>query len=69
MRGLSALGTDAPPPLRCPVCGCELIDRRARHGLRDYFHFLRGRYPFRCRRCGKEFYLPHRGTRHQSLFN
>jgi hypothetical protein len=50
------------PPLRCPACGCELIDRRARRGLRDYCHFFFGRYPFRCRLCGLEFYLPHRGT-------
>jgi predicted Zn-ribbon and HTH transcriptional regulator len=51
----------APPP-RCPVCASEFIDRRSRHGLRDYFRFLVGRFPFRCRRCGHEFYLPQRGT-------
>ncbi len=52
---------------RCPVCACELIDRLPRQGLGDYFRFLLGRFPFRCRRCGQEFYLPHRGTADQNL--
>lgn len=45
---------------RCPVCACELIDRLPRHGLRAYLRSLLGRFPFRWRRCGQEFYLPQR---------
>jgi len=52
------------PPPRCPACGSEFIKRMARQGLRDYFHFLFGRFPFRCRRCGRVFYLPHRGDQY-----
>jgi DNA-directed RNA polymerase subunit RPC12/RpoP len=65
---------DAPPssgngmklPARCPHCDSELIDRMARYGLGDYIRFLFGRYPFRCRRCGHEFYLPQRTTNDES---
>jgi DNA-directed RNA polymerase subunit RPC12/RpoP len=52
---------------RCPQCASELIDRMARHGFSDYVRFLFGHYPFRCRRCGHEFYLPQRGTGDQSI--
>ena len=60
MSGPPAPENEAPP--RCPVCGCEEIDRIGRRGLRDYFCSIVGLYPFRCQRCGKEFYLSHRGT-------
>ena len=53
------------PPLCCPQCASPLIDRVAREGIRDYFWFLFGRYPFRCRLCGREFYLPHRDIEDQ----
>ena len=55
-----------PPPPRCPACGCEVIDRIARRGLRDYLASILSLYPFLCRRCGHEFYLPHRGTEEES---
>ena len=53
------------PPLCCPQCASPLIDRLAREGIGDYFWFLFGRYPFRCRLCGREFYLPHRDIEDQ----
>lgn len=62
MGAPSAPETAPPPPPRCPACGCELIDRIARGGLRDYLASILSLYPFRCRRCGKEFYLSHRST-------
>lgn len=46
----------------CPYCGSEFIDRRSRHGLIDCLKYLIGRYPFRCRRCHKDFYLRQRRT-------
>jgi hypothetical protein len=67
MSGSSAPETETPPPLRCPACASEFITRIARRGPGDYFRFLVGRYPFRCRRCGQVFYLPHRGSGHQRL--
>ncbi len=61
MTSPPAPANKASPLPRCPVCGCEVIDRIARGGLRDYLASILSLYPFRCRRCGKEFYLSHRG--------
>ena len=66
--GTPLMASPAAPPktARCPRCGCDLIDRMAREGLRDHLNSLFGRYPFRCRRCGLEFHLPQRGTGEQN---
>jgi predicted Zn-ribbon and HTH transcriptional regulator len=61
MTALPASGDGTKMP-RCPHCDSELIDRIARHGLGDYLHFLFGRFPFSCRRCGQEFYLTQRNA-------
>jgi len=61
MPSPSAPENESGPQPRCRVCASEFIDRRSRHGLGDFFHFLFGRFPFRCRRCGHEFYPPQRG--------
>jgi DNA-directed RNA polymerase subunit RPC12/RpoP len=50
-----------PPVLRCPKCTSHLVVRLGRKGLRDSMESMAGRFPFRCRRCRKEFYLLHRG--------
>jgi len=53
MRPATPMASPAPQKTsRCPRCGCDLIDRMARQGLRDRLRSFFGRYPFRCRRCG-----------------
>jgi hypothetical protein len=58
----------AAPSLCCRVCASAWVVRLGREGLRDYVHSIAGRYPFRCRRCAHQFYLPHRGSRDEAGF-
>lgn len=41
---------------KCPGCGADKVGRSRRTGV-DYLLYAFGRRPFRCRSCGKRFYI------------
>jgi hypothetical protein len=49
----SAIGID----VRCPYCFSVQCHRSMRHGGRDFFRRMVGRFPWRCNGCRKRFYL------------
>ena len=49
----SALGID----VSCPYCFSVQCHRSMRHGGRDFFRRMVGRFPWRCNGCRKRFYL------------
>ncbi len=44
----------------CPGCRSKLLRRRKRRTLGMFLDSLRGRWPYRCGDCGKEFVLEER---------
>ena len=43
--------------MSCPHCYSVKCHRSLRHGGRDFLSLLLGRFPWRCERCRKRFYL------------
>jgi len=52
----SAIGVD----VRCPYCSSADCRRSERHGGRDILRRLIGRFPWRCNKCRKRFYMRRR---------
>ena len=49
----SAIGVD----VSCPYCFSVGCRRSVRHGGRDLLRRLLGRFPWRCNKCRKRFYI------------